>query len=342
MDSSTYLSLVAVGRNDDYGGDFRSRLQLFVQWSMHHLTEKKINSEIIFVNYNPIDGESIERFVDWPKSNEYVTVRIITVPHRTHLESLRKTDAKDVPVLEYIAKNIGIRRAKGEFILSMNPDILISRDIFSQLSSLQEGRFYRANRVDYGGVNEVDFDTTLLEQLGKHSTSVWFKGSHTNVSGLTFRKYKILWTLKSISNWWKRNTIHLEWILKRINITTYHHNLQFRYHSNACGDFMLMSKQDWNRLKGYKEASYISLHVDSLMVIQAAFSGLKEMIFEGPIFHRQHERRFDAHNRLTQEQVKVYHKYNDDVDKMSREKKPIIYNDDNWGFAKDEFNEVSV
>jgi len=105
---------------------------------------------------------------------------------------------------------------------------------------------------------------------------------------------------------------------------------------------MLMSSKNWKRLKGYKEASLISLHVDSLMVIQAAFSGLSEVIFDQPIFHRQHERRFDAHNRMTEDQIRVYHKYNDDVEKMRSEKKPILYNDENWGFAGVDFPEAIV
>lgn len=339
MNKAPLVSLVAVGRNDDYGGDFKARLQIFTYWSVHQLTKNKIQSELIFVNYNPVDGKPIEDFIQWPTSNEWVTVRIITVPPSQHKTIVSELGNKDVPVLEYVAKNIGIRRARGKFILSMNPDILISEQIFSAFNSLERGKFYRANRLDYNGNSDVNLNDELYVQLRDYVTSIWFKGSHTNVSGFSLQKYKLLWFFKNIANWWKRNTVHLDWILKRINITTYYHNMQFKYHSNACGDFMLMDRESWAKLKGYKEASYISLHTDSLMIIQAAFSGLTEEIFTAPIFHRQHERRFDAHNRLTEDQIKVYHQYNDDVEKMKAENRPIVYNSENWGCQSIEFAE---
>lgn len=104
---------------------------------------------------------------------------------------------------------------------------------------------------------------------------------------------------------------------------------------------MLMSRDNWNKLKGYKEASFISLHVDALMVIQAVVSGLEEHVFEHPIYHKQHERRFDAHNRLTEDQIKVYHKYNTDVETMLSTNRPIIYNDDAWGLGNIDLAELS-
>lgn len=339
--SEPQISIVAVGRNDDYGGDFRSRLQHCVSWSVDLLTRNKIPSEFIFVNYNPIQGEPIEGFVEWPKSNAFVTVRVITVPNETHAKVVETHNIKDVPVLEYVAKNVGIRRARGKYVLSMNPDILMDENIVLQLNQLSSEYYYRSNRVDYSDSVIVEPGLALYGQIRKSATTVWLKGRHDNISGFSYGKYKTLRFLNGVSNFWKRNTVYLEWILKRINITTYHHNWQFKYHSNACGDFMLMSRDNWNKLKGYKEASFISLHVDALMVIQAVVSGLEEHVFEHPIYHKQHERRFDAHNRLTEDQIKVYHKYNTDVETMLSTNRPIIYNDDAWGLGNIDLAELS-
>lgn len=340
MNPEPHISLVAVGRNDDYGGDFRSRLQAFATWSVKQLTLNEIHSEVIFVNYNPVDDQPIEKFINWPKSNKWVTVKVITVPISVHHQALKEFGTKDVPVLEYVAKNIGIRRAKGQFILSMNPDILISKEIFYQFKNLHASSFYRANRVDYEGSSDLDLD--LYQQLRKSVRTIWFKGSHTNVSGFSIKKYKMFWFLKNLQNLWKRNTVYFEWILKRINVTTYHHNMQFKYHSNACGDFMLMSREKWHELRGYKERSFIALHTDALMIVQAVFSGLEEQIFESPIYHKQHLRRFDAHNRLTEDQIKVYHQYNDDIETMKQNGKAIIYNSDDWGYSHLDFPEKIV
>lgn len=339
MNESPQISLVAVGRNDDYGGDFRSRLQAFANWNVKQLTDHKISAELIFVNYNPIDGVPIEQFIDWPRSNEFVSIRLITVPNHEHVKVVEENKVKDVPVLEYVAKNVGIRRATGKFILSMNPDILIDEEIVKQLSQLSEQHYYRANRIDFSEAEQLPAHGSLYDQLRENATTIWLKGSHVNIKGFSYLKYRWYRLLNKVANAWKRNTIHLEWILKRINITTYHHNWQFKYHSNACGDFMLMSRDCWTGLKGYKEASFIALHVDALMVIQAMVLGLNEHVFDHPIYHKQHERRFDAHNRLTEDQIKVYHQYNEDVELMLNSGNPIIYNKDSWGLGTSELPE---
>ncbi|MGB0369542.1 MAG: hypothetical protein ACPGD8_09060, partial [Flavobacteriales bacterium] len=220
--SNPLLSLVAVGRNDDYGGDFKQRLQNYVNWSIELLTRYEISSEFIFVNYNPIDGEPIEKFIVWPESNSFVKIRVITVPKDEHVRTVSTNGVKDVPVLEYVAKNVGIRRAKGKFVLSMNPDILLDEGIVKRFNQLSAEHYYRSNRVDYVHADEIDSGVSLYDQLRENVTTIWFKGNHCKVSGLSYRKYETKRFLNRISNLWKRNTVHLEWILKRVNITTYH------------------------------------------------------------------------------------------------------------------------
>ena len=48
------ISIVITGRNDNYGGDFSARLQRCVSYNHQELTSHKIDSELIFVNYNPL------------------------------------------------------------------------------------------------------------------------------------------------------------------------------------------------------------------------------------------------------------------------------------------------
>jgi hypothetical protein len=332
--SETVISLVAVGRNDNYGGDFHSRLQSFVSWSFEQLTKAKVRSEIIFVNYNPLLVEGpIEQFIEWPTSNEWVKVRVITVPPEVHAQVVAETHVKNVPVLEYVAKNVGISRANGKFILAMNPDILMSESLFQNFHRLSENVYYRANRLDHNFEGTIDHSRQLYDQLRSHVSTVWFQGSHTDVKGFSSFEYMRQWFLKSCQNLWRRNTVYFERILNHYSIPVYYHNIEYRFHCNAGGDFMLMDRQSWYRLKGYKQSSYISLHVDSLMVLQAAFAGLKGTTFFGPIYHRQHERRYDAINKETEDQRAVYENYKKDVEKMDSSKSPVFYNDENWGLA---------
>ena len=51
------------------------------------------------------------------RRSKYLTYRIITVPRKIH-ETLRGEEGPDA--LEYEGKNVGIRFARGEFIVSTN------------------------------------------------------------------------------------------------------------------------------------------------------------------------------------------------------------------------------
>lgn len=325
-----HLSIILVGRNDNYGGDFKSRLESCILWTYNHLTRNEIASEIIFVNYNPLSDTDILEFIQWPYSNKFVNVRIITVLPEIHSKIIESYSVKPVPVLEYFAKNVGIRRAKGHYILSMNPDILIDEKIFNQLKKLDSGNYYRVNRCDYHNHLMNREKIRLFDSLKNQINMVWYKGRKKQTESLTMFSYCFLWLLRTIENHWKKNTVHFSKIISLFKMTVYYHNVEFKYHCNASGDFMLMSRENWLKIKGYKENSNISLHTDSLFVIQAAMSGIKEKVFFHPVYHKEHERRYDADKENNEQRVK-YIDYQREAQRMLKQKKPIIYNDDNWG-----------
>jgi hypothetical protein len=64
-----------------------------------------------------------------------------------------------------IAKNVGIRRARGRFILATNIDILFSNELAAYLGAqeLRQDRMYRMDRCDV--MNDVPADAPLDEQL---------------------------------------------------------------------------------------------------------------------------------------------------------------------------------
>ncbi len=63
------------------------------------------------------------------------------------------------------------------------------------------------------------------------------------------------------------------------------------WHTNGCGDFTLLSKEDFYQLGGYWEFDGFSMHIDSLLLYQAAANGLTECVFEEPqaIYHIEHQ-----------------------------------------------------
>jgi hypothetical protein len=90
-----------------------------------------LNSELIVVAWNPTA-------LRWPDETSRCRVRVIEVPRETP---------------PAIAKNAGIRRARGEFILATDIGIVFSDELMEFLASrrLDPGRLYRIDRYDVEG-----------------------------------------------------------------------------------------------------------------------------------------------------------------------------------------------
>jgi len=158
-----YLSVVVAARNDDHGGNLLGRMQVFVDAWINQAKRHNLSSELIIVEWNPPAGrERLAKALRWPIDTGPCQVRIIEVPPEVHA---RYQQAAALPLYQMIAKNVGIRRARGEFILSTNIDIVFSGELFEFLASrrLERGRMYRIDRHDV--MSGVPVDGTLDEQL---------------------------------------------------------------------------------------------------------------------------------------------------------------------------------
>ena len=59
-------------------------------------------------------------------------------------------------------------------------------------------------------------------------------------------------------------------------------------HTNACGDFALMSREDWLDLRGYPEWDLYSMNIDSALCISAARAGIEEVFLTARVYHIEH------------------------------------------------------
>jgi hypothetical protein len=160
-----FLSVVVTGRNDGFGGDFNGRFFRSLRFNHAHLTEAGVSHEFILVEWRPIHNvpylstvlatafpelgpEQLRCFVVDPAYHDALSLN----PH--------------LQFQEFIAKNVGIRRARGQFLLTTNTDIFLSRGVIDRLASrsLERGILYRAARYDlksYSDVTRVDW--SMLE-----------------------------------------------------------------------------------------------------------------------------------------------------------------------------------
>ena len=162
MAEGPYLSVVVTTRNDDHGGDPLKRLQSFVNCFDAQCRRFGLEAELIVVEWNPSpDRPRVSSLLQRPKRST-CAYRFVEVPPALH-DRLRYADV--LPLFQMIAKNVGIRRARGRFILATNIDVLFSAELVEYLASrrLEPGRLYRVDRHDI----ESDFpvDGRLEEQM---------------------------------------------------------------------------------------------------------------------------------------------------------------------------------
>jgi hypothetical protein len=158
-----YLSLVVAARNDDHGGNLLGRMQAFVSGWIAQANRHRIPSELIVVEWNPPEGRPrLHEVLRWPANTGFCQVRFIEVPSELHD---RFTHAKALPLYQMIGKNVGIRRARGQFILATNIDILFSDELAAWLAErkIELGRMYRIDRHDV--MSEVPVEAPVEEQL---------------------------------------------------------------------------------------------------------------------------------------------------------------------------------
>ena len=157
-----YLSLVVTARNDDHGGNLLGRMQAFVNGWLEQARRFDIPSELILVEWNPpADRPRLRDTLRWPGPGP-CEVRIVEVPPEIHA---RYQHAEALPLYQMIGKNVGIRRARGRFILATNIDILFSDELAAFLAgrTLERGAMYRIDRHDAMG--DIPADAGIAAQL---------------------------------------------------------------------------------------------------------------------------------------------------------------------------------
>src|SRR5690242_11351100 len=116
--TTPYLSVVATARNDDHGGNLLHRMQIFVDAWISQAKRHVLSSELILVEWNPPrERKTLAEALRWPADMGPCEVRIVEVPPELHA---RYRHATALPLYQMIAKNVGIRRARGEFVLATN------------------------------------------------------------------------------------------------------------------------------------------------------------------------------------------------------------------------------
>lgn len=311
------LSVVLGARNDNYGGDFRARLVRSVENLVWNFNRTGIDAEIVLVEWNPLSTEPAlgNLFSDLGPSSS-VPIRVITIPNEIH----RRMPGSDVsPMFEYRAKNVGIRRASGEHVVVINPDILMSPKLHDFLANapLRNDAFYRVDRYDLPPLPE--------KEMGQEELATWAAQNWTSV--------KTYWGEIERSDWRRMlaNGIAIASLPVRGGGKKHPHN-------HASGDFLLMSKGSWAQIHGYREDARV-INLDSVGVFSAVSIGLDQRILGGRkrIYHQYHHRA-EQNARIVEADARVIAEARLALNEGSK----VVVDNPDWGLANLDLKETTL
>lgn len=335
-----YISFIVTSRNDNHGDDLLKRTTTFVNGLISQSTKYNLNAELIIVEWNPPSNKPLLKDVlPSPPRGCPLIIRYIIVPNELH-QTYRFHD--NIPLYQMIAKNVGIRRAKGDWLLCTNIDLLFSNECieFFTSHSLEKNHYYRCCRKDVPK-QVMDF-TTIDEQLKFASENI------SSIHGSTSNYKFINMPIPRIFYFFPRVMKLIDLFFKTVNKGKFHfYSLDF----DACGDFTLMHKDDWHKIDGYVELDLYSIHVDSMALVSAKSLGIEQVCLSKEIctYHIYHNDGWSGFNDpvdlirfLVKRPGLDWFTVGEAGKKLIEQGKNWDLNSPTWGFYKNKFEEYEI
>lgn len=282
------LTIVVAGRNDNYGETFSARFQTFLRHLASLEERHKALFDLIVVEWNPpADRPRMADAFDW---SGLPNTRIVTAPPEVH-------DAIPIPgrmpMLEFFAKNVGVRRALTPFVLSTNPDVILSPDFFDYIGdqTLDPNAFYRADRYDLAPDIVFDAPSARIFELAKQAT---FEVHTRNTVDPEEPFSHFVDPATPLESWPQSQPVYGETVLRdgvEIALGSRRDPLS-GLHTQASGDFIMASRDAWLKVRGHWERTDTYTHLDSYLICHLHAAGFRQHILRRPIMvlHMDHSR----------------------------------------------------
>lgn len=260
------VSVVLVGRNDDYGGRQVER----VNYSINCMLDTF--DEIIYVDWNTEGSETLTDVLDIRVHPEKLT--IITVPPSQCRELMGEHEyTHGQKCCEVLARNIGIRRATGDIIVDSNTDIIPPKreHLNVLLKDTRIGDMWTIAKHDV----EVDVLHKMYEQTRSYMNVRDLIPIHYGVNPISARL---------ICPFLEMNKQTL------LQLPPEHHHVASSLIC-ACGDMQIARKETWYAIKGFEESMIKRMYVDSIVQYKVIMNGgtVRATNFP-PIYHIEHAR----------------------------------------------------
>lgn len=337
MQQNPFISFVIAARNDDFGHGFLKRFKVCLNSILAFGKKHNLDFEIVVVEWNPPEEKPKLRDEIEKMTGARGRVRIIQVSNNVH-DGL--SNPNNFPYFEFLAKNTGIRRARGEYVVAMNSDLFVSEELIRYFASerikFSHNAFYRGVRYDILG--DVPCELTVEEQEVFCRDHIYRIQSMHGEIPVNKREYMKM-RLYERFFWFKPEKIFLK--LKKIfnkligKKEVKHQSVHAARIGNLyihAGDFMMMGREEWFRFRGYPEVK-VDRGIDCYMVIMANVAGMLQVILPYPVYHQEHNR---SPQKLRPTAVlDSYQEFRE----MMKDEKVVLINDDNWGLGNFDLSE---
>ena len=184
-----HLSIIFGTRNDNYGGSLIERitttLRQFITFPWYKEYQLKI--EIIITQYNYIPNNTfiyneplfIELINDI-KNMEYIkhiNIKFINVPHNYSYPTLQHLhETLYCPMLEFNAKNIGLRRSKSQWKLVTNQDDFYPKPLLAFIA-----KNLKNNQLNKGAIYQSPRSSINMTDINKFNNNIQSSSTKCNV-----------------------------------------------------------------------------------------------------------------------------------------------------------------
>ena len=241
------ITAVVISRNDNYGGHLNERATYALNSAIHTY------DEVIYVDWNSPNHSLLYDIQDNLQFKGNLKHIVITPEIASYLTN---KDSNAQKCCEVLARNIGIRRAEGDWILSTNIDVV------------------HPKREDVEDIIKINGDNTMITLSRRDLTWEMIREFHGGE--IIFQDWRAL-----------RDHIYLTSEKREV----YEKIVSGDDYSliNCCGDFQFAPKHIWNDIKGFEECLIYALYSDTNVQKKAVMHGYGlKAIFEPPMFHINH------------------------------------------------------
>ena len=297
-----YMSIVIALRDDDYPHSLEARVRMFASRIARQLGDGMDGLyELVIVDWNPPRGARSAAAFNFGGVRSQRHIVVPPSVHDTIANSSSSPAFRDRPMLDYYARNVGIRHSTGQFVMVVNQDILIADALAAVIRrrTLRPDCFYRADRVDV----DIDPAAALPDDLMAHAVVVhrrhslaYDKISVASGGGSVLQDDEKVdggaFVGRTFGEYWATATSEGSDGVPGRPATFHSVAPTVGLHTNAGGDFLIAHRDAWAAVRAFPETDAFYWHLDSYAVCHMWAAGYRQALFAAPhcVFHVEHAR----------------------------------------------------